>query len=172
VTYWQFRLCAKPSARLLLHYLKLSNLRPSKATKRKSNCAGRVTEDRGLPCCARYGTSLSQHELIDSYRDLAHRSVFVKLPLIDKPGEFILVWTATPWTLTANTSLAVHPDMEYNKVEEYGESLNVIAGALASLKPGYKVVDTVMGSDLVGLRYRGPFYDLPAQQGIETRVVA
>ncbi|HET6453192.1 MAG TPA: class I tRNA ligase family protein, partial [Armatimonadota bacterium] len=73
---------------------------------------------RAMPWCARCGTSLSQHELIDSYRDMTHRSVYVKLPILDREGEFILVWTTTPWTLTANTALAVHPDLDYAKVRQ------------------------------------------------------
>ena len=38
---------------------------------------------RPMPWCPRCGTSLSQHELIDSYRDLTHPSLFVYLPLAD-----------------------------------------------------------------------------------------
>ncbi len=72
---------------------------------------------RAMPWCARCGTSLSQHELIDSYRDMTHTSVFVQLPLVDRPGEYILVWTTTPWTLAANTALAVHPELDYAKVQ-------------------------------------------------------
>ena len=73
-----------------------------------------------MPWCARCGTSLSQHELIDSYRDLTHTSVFVQLPLLDRPGEYMLVWTTTPWTLAANTALAVHPDLDYARVQAGG----------------------------------------------------
>ncbi len=43
---------------------------------------------------------------------------------------------------------------------------------MARVTPGARVVGSVMGRDLVGLRYLGPFHDLPAQQGLETRVAA
>ena len=36
---------------------------------------------RTMPWCTRCGTSLSQHELIDSYRDITHPSLYVRLPL-------------------------------------------------------------------------------------------
>ena len=36
---------------------------------------------RSMPWCPRCGTSLSQHELIDSYKDLTHPSLHVRLPL-------------------------------------------------------------------------------------------
>lgn len=126
---------------------------------------------RAMPWCVRCGTSLSQHELIDSYRDLTHTSVFVKLPIVERPGEYLLVWTTTPWTLAANTALAVHPDLDYAKVREDDDVLYLSTGTLNLLKPGYELLGTVKGSDLVGLHYRGPFSDLPAQQGVETRVM-
>jgi len=127
---------------------------------------------RAMPWCARCGTSLSQHELIDSYREMTHASVFIKLPIIERPGEYILVWTTTPWTLTANTALAVHPELDYAKVRQDNDILYLSAGTLKRLKPGHEVLGTVKGSELVGLHYRGPFHDLPPQQGLETRVVA
>ena len=34
-----------------------------------------------MPWCHRCGTSLSQHELADSYAELTHPSVFLRLPL-------------------------------------------------------------------------------------------
>ncbi|UCH33856.1 MAG: class I tRNA ligase family protein, partial [Armatimonadota bacterium] len=127
---------------------------------------------RAMPWCARCGTSLSQHELIDSYRDMTHRSLTVKLPLLDRPGEFILVWTTTPWTLTANAALAVHPDLDYARVRRGDDTLYLSAGTIGRLGPGHEATGTIKGRELVGLRYRGPFFDLPAQQGLETRVVA
>ncbi|MBM2811587.1 MAG: isoleucyl-tRNA synthetase, partial [Chloroflexi bacterium] len=78
---------------------------------------------RTMPWCARCGTSLSQHELIgtDSYRDVIHQSVTVKLPIVGRQNEHFLVWTTTPWTLPANVALAVHPDLDYARVEGNGE---------------------------------------------------
>lgn len=127
---------------------------------------------RAMPWCARCGTSLSQHELIDSYRDMKHKSVFIKLPIVDRAQEHILVWTTTPWTLTANTALAVHPGLDYAKVKQGDDILYLSSGTLERLKPGYEVLGTVKGRELVGLKYQGPFYDLPSQKGIDTRVVA
>ena len=126
---------------------------------------------RAMPWCARCGTSLSQHELIDSYRDLTHTSVFLKLPLVERPGEYMMVWTTTPWTLTANVALAVHPELDYAKVKQGDDILYLSAGTLEKLMPGYEVLCTVKGRDLVGLHYKGPFFDLPSQQGIETHIV-
>jgi isoleucyl-tRNA synthetase len=127
---------------------------------------------RAMPWCARCGTSLSQHELIDSYKDLTHTSVYIKLPIKERPGEFMLVWTTTPWTLTANVALAVHPDLNYAKVRQSDGILYLSAGTVGKLEGEYEILDTIKGSELVGLHYTGPFYDLAAQQGIDTRIVA
>ena len=59
---------------------------------------------RPMPWCPRCGTSLSEHEMSGSYKDIEHTAVFVKLPLKEKPWD-ILVWTTTPWTLSANVAL-------------------------------------------------------------------
>ena len=60
-----------------------------------------VRGQRSTEWCPRCGTSISQHELIGSYRDQADPSITVRFPLNDAPGEAILVWTTTPWTLPA-----------------------------------------------------------------------
>jgi len=126
---------------------------------------------RAMPWCIRCGTSLSQHELIDSYRDMTHTSVFVKLPILDRDGEYMMVWTTTPWTLTANTALAVHPELDYAKVKQGDDILYLSAGTVSKLDGEYEIVATVKGSELIGLRYKGPFFDLPCQQGLKTTIV-
>jgi len=57
-----------------------------------------VLGHRVMPWCWRCGTSLSQHELIDSYQEQVDPSVYFKCPIADRPGENFLVWTTTPWT--------------------------------------------------------------------------
>ena len=61
---------------------------------------------RSMPWCPRCGTSLSQHELIDSYREITHPSLFVRFPLVGRDHEYLAVWTTTPWTLPANVAAA------------------------------------------------------------------
>ena len=68
---------------------------------------------RSVEWCPRCGTSLSQHELINSYAELTHPSLYVRFPLKDREGESLVVWTTTPWTLPANVAAAVKPDAEY-----------------------------------------------------------
>jgi isoleucyl-tRNA synthetase len=125
-----------------------------------------------MPWCIRCGTSLSQHEMLDSYRDITHLSIYLKLPIAGREGEYFLVWTTTPWTLTSNTALAVHPDLDYVKIRQGSEFYYLSRGTLPSaIRGDYEIVSTLKGRDLVGLRYKGPFDELPAQAGVEHMVV-
>lgn len=127
---------------------------------------------RSMPWCPRCGTSLSQHELIDSYEDLTHPSLFVRFPLLDREDEFVVVWTTTPWTLPANVAAAVNPSEAYVRVQTK-EGVAIVAEArLEHLPMKGDVLETVTGADLVGLRYRTPFSELEAQSEVEPRVVA
>jgi isoleucyl-tRNA synthetase len=127
---------------------------------------------RSMPWCPRCGTSLSQHELIDSYREIGHPSLYVRLPLAGRPGEFLVVWTTTPWTLPANVAAAVDPEADYARVETPGGIAYVAQARLEQVPLQGRVLGTVKGSELVGLGYEGPFDSLPAQEGVEHRVVA
>ena len=111
---------------------------------------------RSTEWCPRCGTSISQHELTQSgvYQDRSDPSLYVRFPLLDRKGESLVVWTTTPWTLPANVAAAVKADAEYGR-RENGEWV------AAARYPDESFVETAAGSELVGLRYRGPFDDLP-----------
>ncbi|HVO86152.1 MAG TPA: isoleucine--tRNA ligase, partial [Candidatus Binatia bacterium] len=122
---------------------------------------------KSLPYCPRCATPLSNFELNEGYRDnVPDPSVFVYFPLVDKPDTKLLAWTTTPWTLPANAALAVDEKADYAYVElkEDGSTLILAKERLDVLdlrKNEYKLLKTVKGKDLVGLRYQ-PLYDLPA----------
>ncbi len=119
---------------------------------------------RSTEWCPRCGTSISAHELVGQYEDRTDPSLFVRLPLRDQPGESLVVWTTTPWTLPANVAAAVKPDAEYG-LQEDGEWVAV------ARFPNETYVRRVRGSELVGLEYEGPFDDLPAAQAVTHRVI-
>jgi isoleucyl-tRNA synthetase len=127
---------------------------------------------RSMPWCPRCGTSLSQHELIDSYREIGHPSLYVRFPLAGRPGEYLVAWTTTPWTLPANVAAAVDPEADYARVETQAGIAYVAEARLAHVPVHGRLLGTVKGSELVGLGYEGPFDSLPAQEGVEHRVVA
>src|SRR5215468_3125757 len=101
---------------------------------------------RSTEWCPRCGTSLSQHELTQSgvYQDRIDPSLFVRFPLLDRPGESLVIWTTTPWTLPANVAAAVKPDAEYGQ-RENGEWVAVARYADDSFS------QVVRGAELVGL---------------------
>jgi len=119
---------------------------------------------RSTEWCPRCGTSISQHELVGSYVDRADPSLFVRFPLLDRPGESLVIWTTTPWTLPANVAAAVNPDAVYG-LRDTGEWV------AAALYPDEQLVETLPGSELVGWRYEGPFDDLPPGAAVDHRVI-
>jgi isoleucyl-tRNA synthetase len=124
-----------------------------------------------MPWCTRCGTGISDAEAAEGYKDLTHESVFVRFPLVDRPGESLLVWTTTPWTLTSNVVVAVNPDLTYVKVRQGNEIVYLAKGALGALAGERKVLAELSGSELLGWRYQGPFDDLPAVAGVEHRAI-
>ncbi len=125
-----------------------------------------------MPWCARCGTAISDMEIAtEGYRELTHPAVYVRFPLLDRKGESLLVWTTTPWTLAANTGAAVHPEMVYVRAKR-GEEVYILAKSrLMVLGTDVVVLNEFTGKELAGLKYHGPFDDLPAQNGVEHRVV-
>jgi isoleucyl-tRNA synthetase len=117
-----------------------------------------------MPWCWRCGTGLSQHEIVtEGYQELTHPSVTVKFPLRGKPGESLLVWTTTPWTLTSNVAAAVGPDLGYVRVRQGEEFFYLSEGTLHMLQGPYEVEGRLRGAEMEGWTYEGPFDDLPAQ---------
>ena len=142
--------------------------------------------DRGLiyearrttPHCPRCETSLSSHEVAQGYQeDTVDPSVYVRfrahadaLPdaLRWEGRTDILAWTTTPWTLPANTGLAVAAGERYAAVEiAEGERLvlaeQLLPAALAGLD-GYLRVASIDGAELVGATYDG-LYE-PTEWGV------
>ena len=119
-----------------------------------------------MPWCARCGTGISQHEIVtEGYQDLTHTSIFLRFPLRGRPGESLLVWTTTPWTLTSNVAAAVHPELPYVLVEQGQHRFWLSKGALDNaLRGSHTILDEKTGAALEGWTYDGPFDELPAQQ--------
>ena len=122
---------------------------------------------RSSEWCPRCGTSLSQHELTQAgvHRVIEHPSLWVRLPLVERPGESLVVWTTTPWTLPANVAAAVHPEAEYGRTRD-GEWFGVATA------PDEHFVETRLGGELVGRRYEGPFDELGPGAEVDHRVIA
>ena len=131
-------------------------------------------EYKPMPWCPRCGTSLSEHEMTGSYKMMTHNSVFFKLP-IEELGCKILVWTTTPWTLSSNIALAVNPEIDYVEVKVKSDEQTLILAKNAIKYLGddkIEVVRGLKGAELVGYHFETCFPDIPAQAGIEHKIVA
>ena len=123
---------------------------------------GKIYEgEKVLMYCTLDGTPLSKAEVTmdaGAYQDVTDPSVYVKFKLLD--GRILLAWTTTPWTLPANTALAVNKNLAYVEVV-VGEDSFIIAKELVGKvlvdekhQPlQYVVKNEIKGSDLIGLRY-------------------
>ena len=124
-----------------------------------------IEKFRPMPWCSHCGTSLSEHELADSYQDMEHVAVFFKLPIFERDWD-MLVWTTTPWTLSSNVAIAVNPELVYCvcNIKSSNRKLVVGKNAIKVLKDDLISVETeVLGSELVGLTYQTCFEELEEQ---------
>jgi isoleucyl-tRNA synthetase len=121
---------------------------------------------KSMHLCPRCGTTLSNFEVNQGYKDIKDIAVTVKLPLLKEAGEktdtSLLVWTTTPWTLPGNMAAAVNREFTYVKVRvatETGTEVLILAeGRLVQLGDlAYEVVEKIAGADLVGRSYEPPF---------------
>src|SRR4051812_34246701 len=102
-----------------------------------------------MPWCARCGTGLSQMEMNEGYQDRDDPGLTVRFPLVDRPGEALLVWTTTPWTLTSNVAAAVGEDLAYVRVRQGEDEFWLGKGTLKQALVGpFIVLEERPGRDL------------------------
>ena len=129
--------------------------------------------------CKHCHTALAEAEI--EYADEVSPSVFVRFELIDVPEALastgmpvdVVIWTTTPWTLPANSGVALSPEADYVAVEAEGR-LGIMAKALwekvfhevAKLEDARLFVPAgateswcVRGEDLVGITYHQPIFE-------------
>ncbi|PIR86169.1 hypothetical protein COU14_00455 [Candidatus Kaiserbacteria bacterium CG10_big_fil_rev_8_21_14_0_10_44_10] len=113
---------------------------------------------KSMHLCPRCGTTLSNFEVNQGYKDIKDIAVTVKLPLVDELDTSLLVWTTTPWTLPGNFAAAVHKDVIYSKVKVEEEFLILAKERLVQLgDTAFEVVEEFKGEKLVGRSYVPPF---------------
>lgn len=123
-----------------------------------------------VPWCPRCQTAISQHEMLtEDYKEVVHESIYLELPVVGKKDEYLLVWTTTPWTIPANIAVAVDKKLDYSLVEgTSGDKFWIAKDLISSVfgKDYKKIVKTVKGKELAGLRYQGPFDQLEAAKSV------
>lgn len=124
---------------------------------------GKIYEgEKVLMYCTLDATPLSKAEVTmdtGAYQDVTDPSVFVKFKLVDSDAS-VLAWTTTPWTLPANTAVAVSSALDYSEVDVAGEKLIIASDLVDKVLINekhqpleYKVLRTFAGSELVGRSY-------------------
>jgi isoleucyl-tRNA synthetase len=102
----------------------------------------------------------------------ALREVLAKEPLVS-----LLVWTTTPWTLTANMGIAVHPELTYSFVRSSVKE-GVLVVAKDRLVPlehtigPYEVIAEMKGADLVGAQFQSVFAPLHLSGSMSAKIIA
>jgi len=147
---------------------------------------GLVYEDTRISLyCPRCATPLSNFEIAmdNSYEDIEDIAVFVRFNLEDSAKEilgipreaegYLVAWTTTPWTLLANTALAVNPGLEYvvaaAKMSRQKDAFYILSHAAwkrlkeeGGLKG--KIIKKLKGSDLLGLHYSKLWNEKPEKK--------
>jgi isoleucyl-tRNA synthetase len=129
---------------------------------------GKIYEgEKVLLYCVRDATPISKAEVAmdNSYQDVTDPSVFVKFKLKGEDVS-VLAWTTTPWTLPANTAVAVNKNEDYSEVLVDNQRLILASALLEKVLTDekhhallYEVVRTFKGKELVGKEYEPLFED-------------
>jgi len=107
--------------------------------------------------------------------DEQHKStaIYVALELVERPGEHLVIWTTTPWTLPANRAVAVKEAEPYTAVKgkksekiywvalkalELNTELKDILGISKDDNPLDYIQNDSSKTRLIGLTYRHPLY--------------
>ena len=133
--------------------------------------------------CTYDETALAEAEI--EYKDKTSYSIYVAFPVRDgkgvlpaakaqggaegsqatspDAGPFFVIWTTTPWTIPANTGIALHPEFEYGLyATEKGRMIlatELAPRALEAMGLSGKAEKTFRGSDLEGTVCGHPFLD-------------
>ncbi|MBS1262196.1 MAG: Isoleucine--tRNA ligase [Calditrichaeota bacterium] len=120
--------------------------------------------------CPTQGTTLSNFEVAQGYREISEIALYVKMPVAGMENTSLVVWTTTAWTLLSNIAVAVGPELTYvrlrvlsdsaNGLNRAGERLIVAKSRLDALDEflggadNYEIETTIGGRELAGMNYR------------------
>jgi len=113
--------------------------------------------------CQSCATALAKHEL--EYKNVTDTSIFIKFKVKNSKNEYLIVWTTTPWTIAYNLAVMANPELDYIKAK-VGNEIWILAKGLAGsfiqglLGKNLEIIDEFKGTELEGLEYEHPFYNL------------
>ncbi|WP_427902954.1 isoleucine--tRNA ligase [Metamycoplasma alkalescens] len=121
-----------------------------------------------------YWSPSSQSALAEAeveYADHISPSLYVSLKIvfgnkIIQENENLIIWTTTPWTLIANSGVAINKDFSYIKIK-VNEQIYILAkDLLASVATeckweNYQIIGNEFnGQDILGIKYQSPINQL------------
>ncbi len=119
---------------------------------------------RVMPYSPRSGTTLSNFEVAQGYKDVTDLTLYVKFRLKDAPNTYLTAWTTTPWTLLSNLAVAVGAEIEYVTAElledssagKKGDRLILAQARHQAVEPmlgKHHIVGHQLGKELAGHAY-------------------
>ncbi|MFS0672363.1 isoleucine--tRNA ligase [Ornithinibacillus sp. 179-J 7C1 HS] len=112
-------------------------------------------------------SALAEAEI--EYYDKRSASIYVAFEVVDgkgvlDPGDKIVIWTTTPWTIPANLGISVHPEINYVLVDVNNDKFVVAEALLETLTAELEwanpqVVKNFKGHDIERVTAKHPFYD-------------
>ncbi len=123
-----------------------------------------------------YWSPSSQSALAEAeveYQEYRSPSIFVKFPVLAdngkiKKGDYLVIWTTTPWTLIANSGIAINANFDYSIVENHNSRYIIATQLVDELAKtfeweNFKIIGTMKGSQLVGTKYKSIINNNDAQ---------
>ncbi len=109
-------------------------------------------------------SALAQAEI--EYHDKVSPSIYVGYEVSKgnefiKQGEKILIWTTTPWTIPANTGVAIGKNIEYLKVKgkdniKYLVAKECLENVSKEVEMEFEIIEELRSEQIVGIEYNHP----------------
>ncbi|VEU75801.1 Isoleucine--tRNA ligase [Mycoplasmopsis maculosa] len=117
-------------------------------------------------------TALAEAEV--EYKDVISPSIYVAFNIVDnlinksiKLNDKLVIWTTTPWTLLANSGIAIGEQFEYARIEKdnvgYIVAKDLVEKIISEFKWNIneiKITNTFKANELVGIKYLGVLNNL------------
>ncbi|OYD27177.1 isoleucyl-tRNA synthetase [Mycoplasma testudineum] len=110
-------------------------------------------------------SALAEAEVV--YKDKKSPSIYVAYEFNSKndyinPKDNLVIWTTTPWTVIANSGVAIGVDIDYVKLNHNNQFYVIAKDLVENLVQifnfeSFEIVNKFKGKDLLNLTYKQPF---------------
>lgn len=115
-----------------------------------------------------YWSPTSQSALAEAeveYQEHRSPSIFVKFKVMESdvlsPNDYLIIWTTTPWTLIANSGVAINKDFDYSLIKYNNENHLIATDLIHKLIKewewsDFEIIKNIKGKDLINTKYISP----------------